>query len=113
MKSIQHDFDSQHAHDLFQQHIKQLISEVEASREKIIMDLIEKVEGRPAVILDALHLAIEHQRFDGAKLRYGIIYKGVKYGYIEVAFDGKVEFAPWMPNVEDRKTHALFSTKNP
>lgn len=113
MKSIQHDFDSQYTHDLFQQHFKQLISDVEAAREKIIMGLIEKVEGRPAFILDALNLAIEQQRFDGGKLKYGIIYKGVKYGYIEVAFDGKVEFVPWLPNTEDRKTHALYSTKNP
>lgn len=113
MKTVKHDFDSQHTYDLFQQHIKQLISEVETAREKIVMDLIEKIEGRPAVILDALNLVIEQQLFDGIKLRYGITYKDVKYGYIEVDFSGKVELVPWMPNVEDRKTHALSTTKNP
>ena len=63
---------------------KHIIEDISSAKEQILCELIEKIEGRPAVSTDAKNLIIAIYSPNLKNSRERIIYKNIQLGDIEV-----------------------------
>lgn len=70
--------------------IYNVIADINGAKEKILRELIEKVEGRPAILQDAKNLVLASfpPHFDAHRER--VIYRDVQLGDIQVDMVGMV-----------------------
>lgn len=75
--------------------INNVIADINGAKEKILRDLIEKIEGRPATLQDAENLIIARHPPHLKHTRERIIYRDIQLGDIEVDIeDMVVRFIP-------------------
>ena len=67
--------------------VEALTDEISQAKEKILRDIISKIEGRPATNADAHHLILSKDVSCALPDREIVIYKGIKFGYIEFSLE--------------------------